>query len=178
MKIILGSILGDAYVYPKGKICFEHGNNQKDYLFWKFSQLKSAAYPKVSPVVRHDKRTKKLTVSWRFFLRQYFRPLRRIFYKNRKKVVPKAITPWMSPLLLAVWYMDDGYLEREKYPLLMTECFSLGNLKFLQRILKSKLKLKSLINGKKRIRIKSDSANRFFNLIGPYIHESLSYKLP
>jgi hypothetical protein len=30
------------------------------------------------------------------------------------------LKPWFSPLLLAVWYMDDGHLDRNTYPLLMT----------------------------------------------------------
>lgn len=178
MEIVLGSILGDAYIYPRGKICIEHGEKQKNYLFWKFSQLKTAAYPKVSQVVRLDKRTNTQTISWRFFLRQYFRPLRRAFYHKRKKVISKAIKAWMSPLLLAVWYMDDGYLDRGKYPILMTDCYSQQDLNFLQNLLRNKFSLNTLINNRGRLRIRSSSTTRFFNLIGSLIHKNLSYKLP
>ncbi len=176
MSIILGSVLGDAYIYPKGKICFEHGEKQRNYLLWKFSQLKSAACPKVSQVKRWDNRINKHTISYRFFLRQYFRTLRKIFYPNKKKIIPKQIKAWLSPLLLAVWYMDDGYLERKKYPLLMTESFNSDNLSLLKRILFSKLNIDTKINNRNRIRIKS--RNKFFSLINSHMHESMNYKLP
>ena len=82
MSIVLGSVMGDAYIYPLGKICFEHGNAQRGYLEWKYSELKQVAYPKVSRVSRTDKRSGNITTSWRFFLRQYFRPLREEFYES------------------------------------------------------------------------------------------------
>ena len=39
--ILVGSILGDACVLKKGMIQFEHGQKQKEYLEWKYEQLKS-----------------------------------------------------------------------------------------------------------------------------------------
>lgn len=178
MSIVLGSILGDAYIYPKGKVCFEHSKQQKNYLLWKYKELKNIAYPKVAKVTRKDNRTNQQTISWRFFLRQYFRPLRIVFYQQRKKVVPKNLISWFSPLLLAVWYMDDGHLDRAKYPVLMTECFDNESLKLLTQMLKDKFQLKSIITGKNRLRIKSQNREKFFNLIEPYITKDLKYKLP
>lgn len=177
MSIILGSILGDAYVHPQGKICFEQAEKRKDYLYWKFAQLRNLAYPKVALVTRKDKRTNQQTRSYRFFLRQYFRPLREIFYQHRQKVVPHSLQEWMTPLLLAVWYMDDGYLDR-KYPQLMTECFTKSDISLLRSFLKKKFGLETIMTSKKRIQIKSEHANKFFQLVEPYIHETLRYKLP
>jgi hypothetical protein len=178
LSILLGSILGDAYVYPLGKVCFEHSSHQKDYLIWKYDELKSLTYPKVACVKRFDKRTGKQTVSWRFFLKQYFRPLRKLFYIDGKKVVPKDLKRWLSPLLLAVWYMDDGHLDRGKYPLFSTESFSKADVKFLSDILKTNFGLISKVTSKRRLRILSQSKDRFFQLIEPYIHNNLKYKLP
>src|SRR3989344_4119802 len=100
LSVILGSVLGDAYIYLQGKICFDHGQDQKGYLEWKYKILKNLAYPKIAKVVRNDIRSNKTTTSYRFFLRQYFRPLRRIFYQNGRKTVPKEIGNYFSPLLL------------------------------------------------------------------------------
>lgn len=176
MSIILGSILGDAYIYPQGKICFEHSNLQKEYLFWKYCELKT--YPKVASVLRTDKRTNTTTASYRFFLRQYFRPLRRAFYTENQKRVPAEISDWISPLLLAVWYMDDGYLDRGKYPQLMTESFVVEDVLFLKHLLKDKMSIKANLSSKNRIVICSQSTERFFQVIRPHIHTSLKYKLP
>lgn len=177
MSIILGSILGDAYIHPQGKICFEQAESHKDYLYWKYAQLKNIAYPKVALVTRLDKRTNQQTRSYRFFLRQYFRPLRKVFYNNRKKVVPSSLQRWMTPLLLSVWYMDDGYLDRS-YPQLMTECFSISDIDFLRKSLKDKFNIESIRTSKKRIQIKSNSTSKFFHLVEPFMHETLGYKLP
>jgi hypothetical protein len=178
MSIVLGSILGDAYIYPKGKICFEHSHAQREFLFWKYSELRNLAYSFVAQVRRVDKRTNKPTVSWRFFLRQYFKPLRIAFYQHNRKVIPSDLRSWMSPLLLAVWYMDDGNLDKSKYPILMTENYSKRDLNLLARMLKDSFQLDSKITNKNRIRIKSKSRERFFSLIEPHITKDLRYKLP
>jgi hypothetical protein len=178
MAVILGSILGDAYVYPQGKICFEQADFQKEYLFWKYAQLDNLAYPKVSQVIRTDKRTDTQTISWRFFLRQYFRPLRNAFYHESTKKIPSDLQNWMTSELLAVWYMDDGHLDRGKYPELMTESFSQKDVQLLAKMLKNAFDLDCLVTSKRRIRIPSNHSRRFFFLIEPWIHPNLRYKLP
>ena len=87
-QILVGSILGDAYIYTQGKIQFEQSDKQKEYLFWKFDELKNLAYGRPSFVERTDKRTQRTYGSYRFWLRQYFRQWRQIFYNGKKKVFP------------------------------------------------------------------------------------------
>ncbi len=178
MAIVLGSILGDAYIYPQGKICIEHGAKQKNYLFWKYQQCSGIVYTKFSQVVRNDKRSLTSTTSWRIFLKQYFRPLRTIFYQNGKKHIPASLKSWVTPLLLAVWYMDDGYLDKGKYPYLMTENYDFYDLQLLQGMFKQRLYLNWSITNKHRMRLNKDSIVLFFQMIEPYIHLDLRYKLP
>ena len=73
-QILIGSILGDGYISPRGQIQLEHSKKQKDYLSWKFEELKDLAYRRISKVSRLDKRSNKINHSHRFWLRQYFRP--------------------------------------------------------------------------------------------------------
>lgn len=178
MPIILGSILGDAYVYPLGKICFEQGETQKHYLEWKYGKLKNLAYPKLARVERLDKRNGHKTVSYRFFLKQYFRSLRETFYQRGRKIIPQGIDEWMNPLFISVWYMDDGHLDKGKSPLLATDAFSEKDRALLVTLLEGKFGLQTKITSKGRLRIKKDSASLFFRLVSPWIHLDLSYKLP
>lgn len=178
MSIVLGSIIGDAYIYPLGKICFEHSDAQKNYLFWKYAELNDLAYTKISRMVRIDHRNGKANISWRFFLRQFFRPLRSAFYQNNKKRIPSDLIFWMNPLFLAIWYMDDGHLDRRKYPVLMTESFPISDNNYLIASLKNKFGIYSHLTQKNRIWIDKRSQRNFFRLIEPYIHETLKYKLP
>lgn len=178
LSVVLGSILGDAYIYPQGKICFEQSSVQKEYLFWKYKVLASVAYPKVSKVARLDKRTQTQTTSYRFFLRQFFRPLRDLFYVDNHKTIPTCLTKRFNPLVLAVWYMDDGYLDQNNSVLLMTDSFSSNDTFLLVQMLYANLAIESYITNKNRIRIKRDSLDNFFQLVEPWIHPSLRYKLP
>ncbi len=61
-EILIGSILGDGYIYRQGKIQIEHAVGQKEYLFWKFDELSSLAYPSlpalfIDQTSEHEKRT-------------------------------------------------------------------------------------------------------------------------
>lgn len=178
LAIVLGSILGDAYIYPKGKICFEHSFQQEEYLLWKYRELRNLAYPKIAEVVRVDKRTGMTNSSFRFFLRQFFRPLRKLFYSSSEKIYPRSIDKLMTPLLLATWYMDDGYLERNKYPVISTESFTQIDNLHLSNVFAKCFQLESYITKRRRLRIKGKSAKQFFEIVGPYIHPQLGYKLP
>lgn len=176
LSVVLGSIIGDAYIHPLGKICFEHGSGQMAYLQWKYSQLSTIAYPKIAQVTRYDKRNQKHTISYRFFLRQYFRPLRELFYKETIKVIPNDIVRYFNPVTIAVWYMDDGYLDKGT-PLFMTDSYSQTDIRTLQEGFMS-LGLKCSYASKNRLRISQYSKYQFFQMVEPWIHPSLRYKLP
>jgi len=66
-EILIGSLLGDAYIHPLGKICFEQSSVQQEYLHWKYAEFKNLVYPKIAQVIRLDKRSGNLTFSCRFF---------------------------------------------------------------------------------------------------------------
>ena len=48
LSIIIGSILGDAYIYPLGKICLEQSSKQSNYMIWKYNLLEILDYPKIA----------------------------------------------------------------------------------------------------------------------------------
>jgi len=149
---------------------------QYNYLSWKKQILNNLTYPKLSRVRRFDSRIGKTTVSYRFFLKQYFRPLRRLFYPQGHKIIPNNIHSEIEPLALAIWYMDDGYLER-KYPIFMTESYSREDCNYLREMLLDRFDLVTSLDKKRRIRVRSDSVITFVNLIKKYIHESMNYKI-
>lgn len=178
MSLLLGAIVGDAYIYPQGKICIEHSSQQVNYLKWKFNKFKLLAYPKVARVERFDKRTGKTNISYRFFLRQYFRPLRQMFYKKGRKRIPRGIDAYFNPMLVSVWYMDDGHLDKGIVPILATESFVSKDLKYLAGLFKKRLGVEVRVTSKNRIRVRSSSKLKFFRLIDPFLCEYMRYKLP
>jgi hypothetical protein len=175
VEILIGCLLGDAYLTKLGKIQIEQSN--KDYINWKFQELASISYsnpPK--KVVRFEKQDDRVTKSFRFWTRQYFRVWRDKWYQGNRKVFPKDLRDLITPLTIAVWYMDDGCYQKFDCTL-STESFDLENREQLIKKLNT-FGIIAIPRGRGKIRIKNSSLNKFFELIKPYIHQSMLYKLP
>src|SRR3989344_7256300 len=80
LNILVGCLLGDAYIHPRGQIQIAQTSKQFPYVMWKYEELKSLAYGLPTKVERFDKRYSKSYSQTRFWLRQYFRSWREIFY--------------------------------------------------------------------------------------------------
>lgn len=175
-KILIGCVLGDAHIKPLGKIVIEQSTKQKDYLWWKYNELKNISYPAMpKEVIRKDLKRNKEYRSFVFYLKQYFRPWRSIFYQGNKKIFPYGIN--LTPLSLAVWYMDDGSFSDGR-AIISTEGFDEGSRKNIQKILYDEFNLEIIIPSDKKLLIKSNTRDKFYNLIKHYIVPSMNYKLP
>ena len=183
MEILAGSLLGDAYISKRGAIQIEQGENQKDYLLWKYKKLKSITSGKISRVFR-KKKNGLITSSYRFFSKQYFRPWRTSMYRSGRKIIPPFVLDLITPLSLAVWYMDDGSKKNNYSIIISTDGFSVVSLKKLRAMLQEKWFIDTRIAikttaGKKyrRLTIGSYDLVKFFKLIRPYIIPSMKYKI-
>ena len=177
VEILIGCLLGDAYLTKLGKIQIEQSDKQKEYIYWKHQMLASISYPS-SPkaVVRFEKSDQRVTKSFRFWTRQYFRIWRDKFYQGNRKVFPKDLVSWISPRAIAFWYMDDGCYQKFDCTL-STESFDEGSREQLIKRL-SDFGIDAIPRGRGKIRIKSSSLSKFFELVKPYMHHSMLYKLP
>ena len=176
IQILIGCLLGDAYLTKLGKIQIEQSEKQKEYVDWKYQELASISYGLPKEVVRFEKADNRVTKSLRFWTRQYFRVWRNIFYQDNHKVYPKELSKWISPLSIAVWYMDDGY-HKDRNCILSTESFDLEGRKQLAKKLQDS-GVEVILRKSGKLKIRTKSLLRFFELIRPYIHKSMAYKLP
>ena len=176
-QILAGTIVGDAYIYPKGKIQIEHSTKEWDYVYWKYAELKSLAYGKPSLVQRYDKRTGKTYKSLRFWLRQYFKPLRKKFYPKGKKIFPKDFDPLdFNSLSLAVLFMDDGSYSRDMCVISLDALSAECRNRFTY-LLSNRFGLRARISSNGKICFYSGSRERLIDIISPYVIPSLEYKL-
>jgi len=177
-SIIIGLLLGDGYlrIVPRRKNAFleiNHSLSEKDYVDWKYQELKS--------LVKSPPKTRKgdgKRVAYRFFTKQHSEITKfyHQFYQNREKIVPDLK---LNPLIMAVWFMDDGSKSYRTY-YLNTQRFNFQSQKRLIQTLKGQYGINSSLNKDKgyyRIRIKQNSAERFKKLICKYIIPSMKYKL-
>lgn len=178
-SIIIGSILGDGYlrIIPGRKDAFleiNHSIKAKEYVDYKYNSLKRLceSAPKERP-------TNENRVAYRFFTKQHkdLTDIYEMFYKNNRKIIPKNLE--LNPIIVAIWYMDDGSKCRDRDIYLNTQQFSIQDQKRLVTLLR-KIGIKSRLNKDKkyyRIRIIKESIGSFMEMINPYIISSMRYKL-
>lgn len=189
--VIIGSLLGDARLecrsmgkrHPvSARLRIHQSEKQKEYVFWKYSQLQNLVLKEPRRIkVAHDLKRNKDHYSWYFHTKTFeeLGSLYHYFYRDKVKVLPESVFKFVTPLALAVWFMDDGSNTRESYTL-STHCFSLKDqiriIEFLKReygiiakVVKDRLKFK--------IAIGRFGYQKFNTIIEPFVIPSMTYKI-
>ena len=179
LSVIIGSILGDGYIrIIKGRkdafLEINHSIKAKEYVDWKYSILKNICVSGPKKRIIDERRT-----AYRFYTKQHgeISALLEKFYKNGRKIIPSSLK--LDPIILAIWFMDDGSKSRRYDVYLNTQQFSLNDQKIILAKLRG-LDIKARLNKDKkyyRVRILKESILRFNQLIYPHIIPSLKYKL-
>jgi hypothetical protein len=188
-SILIAMTLGDGYlrVEKKAGISITHGEKQLDYLLYKKELLESILNCK--PItVQKVKPNKYNTVCYRIDKgHKYFRILRKWIYLNGKKTFTRKILNYLTPLGIAIWYMDDGGLSAKKrngkihaYELFLNTHLT----KFENQVIINYFKERWNINfqqvknkGSYRLRMSTKEIRNFMTLIKEYIHPSMVYKI-
>lgn len=178
-SIIIGSLLGDGTLrLAEGKLnaLFEvnHTIVQRSYVDWKYRHLQE--FVKTAPKMRGGNGGR---TAYRFTTQSLpiFTSFYQQFYQNKKKVIPQNLV--ITPLALAVWFMDDGSKSRSSV-YLNTQQFSIEEQRQLLGLLQNQFKLIGALNKDKqyfRIRITTASTVQFKQIVRPYVIECFNYKL-
>jgi LAGLIDADG DNA endonuclease family len=174
--LIVGSLLGDGAMRCKDNALLEinHGFGQRDYVDWKFRELRNLV--RTPPKARASNGSR---VAYRFTtlslpaLTPYFRA----FYPDGRKAIPCVR---LSPLAVAVWFMDDGSRSRSSV-YLNTQQFDEASHLALADALLAQLGVTSTLNRDKtylRLRVAVGSIRRFTELVEPHVLPMFRYKLP
>ena len=185
-EIIIGKLLGDGCLetnglYPRLKI--DQTRAQKEYVFWLYRKFPLLVGRKPFKIKFFDKRMNKSYYHWRFSTKSLpvFKHWQKLFYKGKTKIIPKNISNLLTPLSLAVWYMDDGYRRKDcRGVYLCTSAYTIPEQKLLQETLLRVFSLKSRLHyaaGYVKIYIPADCTESFCKIINKYIIPSFSYKL-
>jgi hypothetical protein len=103
----------------------------------------------------------------------------RYFYRGRRKVVPPDIARHLSPLAVAVWFMDDGASDFAGVTF-QTHSFRLNEVRLLADSLRSSLGVIANLRrneGAWILYVGASELPRFRDLVSRYILPDLSYKL-
>ena len=181
-QIILGTLLGDAYIGKlpkKGKsysIGWEHSLKQENYALWKAKNcLINYSFYKRD---RLDNRTNKIYNSIVCYsTKNNYQYYRELFYKNKKEISEDILNK-LKPLAIAVWYMDDGNLYYNSNNChLNLAVNSFENKQLIIDWFKENYDLNFKISGKSIRLTSKKECEKFMNIVEPYIHEDLKYKI-
>ena len=193
VQVILGSLMGDGALSPNlrgrsgTRFRMGHGAEQAAYLNWKVSLLDNVPHSRTSNA--------KGAVFTDFTPLPELGELREIVYfGDGKKHLTWDYLKGLTPLALAVWYMDDGCFtirskgvqERTRGGTgrieICVEAMSPGSRERLASYLRDayRLDVKLISRGARKISVlqfTTAASEEFQKLVAPYVHPSMDYKL-
>lgn len=181
-ELLVGSLLGDGHMKDSSRASARfierHGASQAPYLRWKEEQLRpfvSCTYQVVKrlPDGREFHGVELSTKSC-----PQFRELFDLFYSGGKKVFPASLPDLMTPLVLAVWYMDDGSLFANYHPRIHFGLDPSSLERAVDALSKLGLTPNCLGVGGNQVLSFPGQDRAFFDLVAPHIPECMSYKVP
>jgi recombination protein RecA len=193
IQVILGSLMGDGNLSPNRRgrsgtrFRMGQGAKQTEYLDWKVSLLGNVSFSR--------------TVNAKGAVFADFKPLPElaelhdaVYFGDGKKHLTWEYLKSLTPLALAIWYMDDGsFVVRSKGVQertaggtgrieIVVEAMSPGSRDRLVQYLRDtrKLDVKLVAKGVRQIsaiRFTTAASEQFQKLVAPYVHPSMDYKL-
>lgn len=139
-EIILGSLLGDGSLkihpgYRNARFSFRHSVKQKEYFFWKVSQLKEISGDK-NWWVQSKTELGGDMLRYQSLALESLTNLYRLTHKNERLLIRRKWLNTLTPLSLAVWWLDDGSLVTNgRRGVICTDPFSYVDQKLLARYL-------------------------------------------
>lgn len=185
--LIVGTLLGDGCVALHGRknksarLLVGHCKKQKDFLMWKKAILANF----VNTIrIQEDKRKNSTMYSFTSCTHHEFMFYRKLFYEGNKKVIREGLINHVKPLSLAVWFLDDGTLVKNVNMRISTDSFTKEENEYLQWILKCNFDIRSKVceytrNDKQYyyMSLNKENSLKMTEIIAPYAHDSMKYKL-
>lgn len=185
-EVIVGVILGDGHMETNNGITYrlkiEHSIKQKEYTCWLYGCLQNW--------VLKEPCEKKKAVFGKVFTNIWFNTVSHvalryygnIFYRGKTKTIPINIAKLLTPVSLAVWFMDDGSIKSKfhKTLLINTQSFPKDKLKFLQEAILRKLQINSFLRKQKKgfqLEFRGQDAINLAKIIEPHLIDSMKYKI-
>ena len=183
--VIVGGLLGDTWIgkYRKGQKnadgSFTHKIEHYEYCKYKYEIL-ARRCSNFTIHNKFDKRTNRnyQQVFCKLAASSLLNPIYKAFYKNKVKIISKEYINKLSPLGIAIWFMDDGSSDSCGYKFAV-DCFSDNDIQLLREMLLNKFNIYTTYhkNQNKSIHVLMKSAKQFKSLVEPYICDCMKYKL-
>ena len=144
-SIVLGSILGDGKLkINKGnknaRLSIRHSEVQREYYEWKVSKLLEIAAPKSTQEQEQEQKptgnSKKRKLLYQSRSLETLTMIYNLTYKENKLVIKRRWLNHLTPLALAIWWMEEGRLiSKKKKGVICTDGLKPEEVKKIERYL-------------------------------------------
>jgi len=115
--LLISMLLGDGTISNNNVFKLSHGYKQKEYLEWKINLLNNHGIKNNG--LKEYISTKGYNIGDKVYYTQlsikpFIKLLRRIVYKPKKNYAKRQLLNRLTPLGIAIWYMDDGHINIRK----------------------------------------------------------------
>lgn len=190
VSIIFGSLLGDSHAeyrsQGKGtRITFYQEYTHTTYLIWLHNLISELGYsnptiPKIQTRLGNKGNIRKI-IRFKTWTYSSFNWIHDMWYKENVKIIPVNIGEYLTPLSLAIWIMDDGTKIGSSLKF-STNSFTFSECLLLVKVLYENFNIKASIqsagvDNQYAIYIWKESMPRLREIVLPYVHPSMKYKL-
>ncbi len=184
-EIVIGTLLGDSFLEQNGNhkrfVC-GHSLKQEQYILWIYKVLSDLIECKLYYRKWKDLRNDHTYTS--VLLRSVTSPVwdefYDMFYKDHRRIIPINLPDIISPQVLAVWIMDDGYRRNDCNAMrLNTQAYDQLQHQIIRQSL-MKLGINSKVHHQANqlvTYIPSSSMEVLRKQVRPYIVKSMEYKI-
>lgn len=196
-ELIVGKLLGDGHLETSDRgrtyrLKIEHSIRQKSYVDWLYAQMKE--WVRAAPKPRRVKsgfsyRDGRGTMLYGFqtYSHGALRFYGQQFYGGGRKRIPPLIKKLLTPIAVALWYLDDGSWKSNRHTtyIIHTHGYARKDLQQVQNVF-DQLKIQARLHRQIRsgrtywqFYIMSKSAERFRKLLEPTVMHipGMGYKL-
>jgi len=191
LEIILGSLLGDGSLkihkhYKNARFSFRHSIVQKEYFFWKLKEMKEISSKNCWWIQKNDGGfSKNDKIRYQSLAKPSLTEIYDLVSKRGKFKIKRKWLNLLTPLSLAIWWMDDGsIIGSGRKGVFCTDSFSRKEQLILSQYLNKVWGIKVKVGEKKknsgvyRLWIYSpEHMKKFLRIILPYIPENMIYKV-
>lgn len=193
IEFLIGSLMGDAGIAKRGnsyRVRFAHSLKQKEYLKWKLEVMSNFVNMSIYEWTNLTNGKEFGACSFTTLSSAEFKELYELFYRNGVKIITKDILDRLTPLSLAVWYMDDGCLCPDGRVTKGRVKLSLGKVSLEEaQLVKDYLYSigmpcmiiknfnKTYNRGYPDIKLSFPASRKFLKLVSDYILNCMKYKL-
>ena len=186
-EMLVGTLLGDACLETQNagrtyRLKIEQGAAHADYVQHLYEVFREWV---LSPPRSKQGQTRGVTtinLAFQTVSHEEFAEFGRLFYRDRRKIVPENIGEVLTARGLAYWYMDDGSMKssESKGVLFNTHAYQPDEINTLIAVLREfglGAKQRMQTDGA-QIYVSGRSFERFVELVDPYVIEAMRYKVP